>query len=684
MKASFPFRTLGPRIPGRRLLSAIAVALALGPASGAAQAGAKPASGSFRLAVDPANPPYQFLTEDGLRGFNVDVIERVGVHHGIRFELLPMSLREGREALAKGRVDAILGYPYSMGASQDADFSEPLVSSSVGILVRKDGTAFQRGLTNLTDWVLALERDSPAYTFLKNIRSARFNETASASEALELLALDRADALLADRMTILHLLRTRGWEDRFRFAASYWMPVEYTVAASREDAYLLYLVDTGIRELKDSGVYSALFERWFREGEYETQRRLRRLLGGFVALVLASALLAAFGVWWNRQLAARVRARTADLDRMNRELIRQIGETEDKKEFIHQILESSPRGLVTCDREGRITVCNSRAREIGGLVEDPVGKPYTEYPLFKRFLEGKAEVVLSGGGQYLFQTEEWERPDGAVLHIRYGLYPLRDHEGRVEGVIFSFEDHTREKALQDRVFEREKNRALSRLVAGVAHEIRNPLTSIKTFVELLPRKSDNPKFLAELADHVPREVERMDGLIRNLIDFARPRAAAGALEDLGALVQSCAVLLAPLAAKRGIRLRTEAPGSAYAFVDRDQVRQCILNGALNSMDALEELGTESAEGFGERGEIVLAVRKEGSSVRVEVRDRGIGMTEEEVLRALEPFYTTKPKGVGLGLPLTRQYVEENRGVLRIESVKGEGTTMSMEFPAAEE
>lgn len=679
-----PPRPRGSRSPGGCFLPAIAAILAWAAASGAAQEGSSPISRPIRLAVDPAHPPFQFLTEEGLTGFHVDLIERIGVQHDIRFELVPMSLREGRAALSEGGVDGVLGYPYSMGAAENADFSEPLVSSSVGILVRKDGTAFRRGLSNLTDGILALERDSPAYEFLKSIRSARFNETTTASAALELLDLDRADALLADRMTVLHLLRSRGWEDRFRFAASYWLPVEYTVAASRDDAYLLYLVDTGIQALKDSGVYSALFERWFREAEYETQMRLRRLLAGFVTLVLASLLLAGVGVWWNRQLAARVRARTSDLDRMNRELLRQMGETEDKKEFIHQILESSPRGLVTCDREGRITVCNSRAREIGGLGEEPVGKSYAEYPLFKRFLEGKAEIVLAEGRQYLFQTEEWERPDGAVLHIRYGLYPLRDHEGRVEGVIFSFEDHTREKALQDRVFEREKNRALGRLVAGVAHEIRNPLTSIKTFVELLPRKSDNPKFLAELADHVPREVERMDGLIRNLIDFARPRAAAGAREDMGVLVRSCAALLAPLAAKRGVRLRTEIPGKYYAFVDRDQVRQCVLNIALNSMDALEDLAERSKGGLGERAEIVLAVRDEGHLIRVEVRDRGIGMTEEEVGRALEPFYTTKSKGVGLGLPLTRQYVEENRGVLRIESIKGEGTTMILEFPAVEE
>jgi signal transduction histidine kinase len=154
------------------------------------------------------------------------------------------------------------------------------------------------------------------------------------------------------------------------------------------------------------------------------------------------------------------------------------------------------------------------------------------------------------------------------------------------------------------------------------------------------------------------------------------------------------VLLAPLAAKRGFRLRNESEPNLYAFVDKDQIKQCVLNFVLNAADALEEPlpggsglsvdagrsdATEASAGP-DRTEILMSARSAGAVVRVEVRDRGVGMTSEEIVRALEPFYTTKPKGVGLGLPLTRQYIEENEGSLRIESVKGEGTAMVMEFP----
>jgi polar amino acid transport system substrate-binding protein len=410
-----------------------------------------------RVAVDPNRPPYQFWSEGRLTGFNVDLIDRIATLQGVRIVLLPMDREECSAALADGRADAVLGYPYSPGASETVGFSEPLAASSIGILVPREGSPLREGLANLTDGVLALTRDSQAYDFLKSIRVIRFNETAVPGDAFELLVRGRADAFLEDRMTILYLLQDRKDRDRFKFSASYWLPVEYTMAVGKDRPYLLYLINTGLREMKNSGVYSALFERWFHEEEYETRRRLARLLTGFITVVLFSALLGSVSVWWTRQLSFRVRARTEDLHRANEELTKRVYETMDQKEFINQILESSPRGLVTCDAAGIITVCNTRAREIGRMEGDPLGERYDRYPLLSRFLGGKVAAILSEGRQYLFDTEEWARDDGAVLHIRYSLYPLRNHDQEIEGVIFSFEDHTRQKALQDQSFEREKN-----------------------------------------------------------------------------------------------------------------------------------------------------------------------------------------------------------------------------------
>ncbi|MFH2115105.1 MAG: transporter substrate-binding domain-containing protein [Spirochaetota bacterium] len=633
----------------------------------------------LRVAVDAGRPPYQFIADGRLTGFNVEAIIRIGEALGIGMALQAMSSSAGLQALEEGRVDLVLGQAYSPEAAALLDFSEPLAASSIAVLVAVGDERFKDGLTDLGTGVVALTRDSPAYDFLKNIRTIRFNETTVPADAFSLLALGRADAFLDDRLTTRYFLRASRTEASFRFVASYWLPVEYTMAVAKDNSYLVYLLNSGLRDIKESGVYGKLYDTWFNDAEYEAQRRLRLILNAFVVFLLVALAAGGLGFWWNRQLASRVRLRTAELHTANEELARQMAETEDRSIFISQILESSPRGIITCDATGTIVSCNNRAGELGSFGLDPIGRHYRVLPLLNLLLDGRLESVLSGGQRFFFQTLEWVHGDGHLIHLRYNLYPYLDHLRKPAGVICTFEDFTEEKLLRDRLFEREKSQALGRIVAGIAHEVRNPLTSIKAFVELLPRKLDNPRFREELLEIVPREVERVDGLIRNLIDFAKPQQAAKNRENLSELTAASVALLQPLAESRGFKLRFDPKPDLFVFLDRNQYSQCILNLVLNAMDALEEkkdsVGLEPGDEL-----LVLELLVLDGRVKVMVHDRGVGMDEEQASRVLEPFYTTKKKGVGLGLPLTRQHMEENNGILAIQSAKGKGTVISVEFP----
>jgi len=455
--------------------------------------------------------------------------------------------------------------------------------------------------------------------------------------------------------------------------------VEYGLAVRPGDDYLLYRLNRGLRDVKESGAYSEAHERWFDDSEAAARRRLRYAMAAFFAAVAVLVLGGGGSVWWNRQLASRVRSRTAELRSANVALARLVGEAEDKKELIAQILESSPRGLVTCDSGGGVSVCNARGREIGLLDPDPVGKPFAEYPFLARFLSPERVARVLAGEVIPFEVAEWTRPDGARLQIRHGLYPQVDHERRIVGLILSFEDHTSEQAMRVRLAEREKDEALGRIVAGVAHEIRNPLTSIKAFVELLPRKMADPRFLREMGSIVPREVERVDKLIRDLIDFARPRKPVRSVVDIGALFGSCLSLAAPSLAKRGVTIGSDIEPGMMVAMDADQVRQCAMNFILNAADSVEDRRTE--DGTRDAGpDIVIRARAVAAAARVEIADKGCGMDAATLARVFEPFYTTKRGGVGLGLPLSKQYVEENGGRLELRSAVGDGTVVAMEFP----
>ncbi|HPE89060.1 MAG TPA: transporter substrate-binding domain-containing protein [Spirochaetia bacterium] len=640
---------------------------------------------ALRVAVEPGSPPLQFVDASGRpAGFLVDAVNAIGEEAGVAVALYPMAFPDAVAALASGRVDVVLGVPYSVAALGEAGslaVSEPLFASAVAVVSLAGDRRYDEDAASLAGDVLALTRGSPAYDFLKAIRSVRFNETGNPADALELLALGRADAFLEDRAVASYLLERRDDADRFAVASSYWLPVEYCLAVRGGDDYLLYSLNQGIRAIKESGVYSAVYERWFDDSEAAARRRLRNAMTALVAALAVFLLGGGAAFWWNRQLASNVRARTSELREANDELGRLVGEAEDKKEFIAQILESSPRGLVTSDADGVVSVCNARARVIGLLDPDPVGRPALEYPFLAHFLTRELTTRVLGGESMPFSVSEWTRPDGARLHIRYATYPQLDHEGRVVGLIFSFEDHTVEQAMRERLAEREKGEALGRIVAGVAHEIRNPLTSIKAFVELLPRKMDDPRFLREMGSFVPREVERVDKLIRDLIDFSRPRRPVRTAVDIGELAESTLSLSSPALAKRGVTTTSSVERGLLCSVDADQLRQCVMNFVLNAADSVEE--ARAAGTYGDAGggpDIELAAYAAGDKAVVELSDRGAGVAEADLGRVFEPFFTTKRGGVGLGLPLSRQYVEENGGRLELRGRAGGGAVAVMEFP----
>lgn len=261
----------------------------------------------------------------------------------------------------------------------------------------------------------------------------------------------------------------------------------------------------------------------------------------------------------------------------------------------------------------------------------------------------------------------------------------------------------------------DKMQTVGNLAAGIAHELRNPLTSIKALTELVPVKRDNDRFVEEFKEIIPSEIARMDQLITDLLDYARPKAPEPCTVDLVSLVENLERLVKPKSEAAGVRLRHRLE-AVEVYADPNQLKQILLNLLLNSLDALgsmveargageadvagEAAGAEGAAGVdgadGAAGadaqvparagviEITSILRGEEGIVILEVTDNGPGMTEAETARAFEPFVTSKRGGYGLGLPMVEQLVRENRGTLVMQSVPGEGTRVVMTLPAFEE
>jgi polar amino acid transport system substrate-binding protein len=289
---------------------------------------------------------------------------------------------------------------------------------------------------------------------------------------------------------------------------------------------------------------------------------------------------------------------------------------------------------------------------------------------------GNIERVLKHGESFTEKEMAYLTADGKWT-FRYVIYPLFDYNKATRGAIITVEDITEEKILRAQAQEKEKNQALVHIISGIAHEIRNPLTSIKTYIELLPRKKDNADFQKHIATVVPHEVERVNKLIEQLIDYAKPREKIIEMANVSDVIDYCTVLFAPVLKKNEISLNWNSHDVYYIMVDVNQLKQVVINLILNAIDAINERKSESFDGRDYM--INIHTYRMNEQVCISIEDNGIGMTEEEMKNVFELFYTTKPGGSGIGLPLSRQMVEDNGGSIQINSEKYNGSNILITF-----
>ncbi len=229
---------------------------------------------------------------------------------------------------------------------------------------------------------------------------------------------------------------------------------------------------------------------------------------------------------------------------------------------------------------------------------------------------------------------------------------------------------------QARIRRTDRLAVLGTLTASLAHEIRNPLVSIKTYFQLLPERYEDREFRERFQKVASNEVERLSRLVEDLLTFSRPSNPELRSVDLHSLISEVVTLLEPAALRKKVHFlcHFDTEGGEEILCDPGQMRQVFLNILQNAFDSVDGEGT-----------VFLRTRYDREAgdlgfVHVEIEDTGVGMCEEELGRLFTPFYTTKSSGTGLGLAISRQIVEEHLGSIAVESRPGEGTTFTLHLP----
>lgn len=354
------------------------------------------------------------------------------------------------------------------------------------------------------------------------------------------------------------------------------------------------------------------------------------------------------------------------------ERTRLMDELREKTEYLENILQNSAEAIIVTDVQGRIQTWNEGASRIFGYeASEIIGR--NEAILLPPKSRGDSEGgnLRDTGHQERFaylDAGERRTKDGRSILVSGTCTLLRDKKGRVIGRSCILRDVTEVKRLQEELIRAQSLAAVGELAATVAHEVKNPLAGISGAVQvlrdLMPAGDPRQEVVAEIL----AQIRRLDGIVRDLLVFARPATPIRQTMEVGESLTRTWALLAPQAEATGVRFSLEGADGIRVSADPQLLQQVWINLFQNAIEAMPKGGT-----------LRVAVTA-GPPVRIEIRDTGVGLDPAYAKNIFKPFFSTKARGTGLGLAISRKIVEAHGGTIRLESAPGQGTQVTVEIP----
>jgi len=337
-------------------------------------------------------------------------------------------------------------------------------------------------------------------------------------------------------------------------------------------------------------------------------------------------------------------------------------------EFTDVLISSLPVGLIAISYNGHIRTCNHSARIMFGLESDNV-----EGLEFEAVIPQHILSLLSLEKQdtlpALFEIKlPEESGDGRSLHVT--IIDIEDTDQRHSGKMLLLQDLSQLKKLEMQLQRTERDAAIGRMAGGVAHELRNPLSSIKGLTLLLKSRFTSDSSDGKAADLLIEEVERLDRSIGELLDYARPANLDVQALPIDDLVKKAVTLIRADADSLGIAIDEKYHcAETSVTADPDKMIQVILNLCLNSLQAMEN-----------GGRLAVTTAQLQDAVTIEIRDSGSGIAEEIMPKIFDPYFTSKSGGTGLGLAISAKIMQDHNGTISLSSQADQGTTVIVTIP----
>jgi two-component system, NtrC family, sensor histidine kinase PilS len=337
-----------------------------------------------------------------------------------------------------------------------------------------------------------------------------------------------------------------------------------------------------------------------------------------------------------------------------------------------RIVESIRSGLVTTDLEGQIFSFNTAAEEITGYKARDLRGQNASLLLgeLKDRIAATVKAVETGEVRPRFETD-CRTAEGLRLRLGFSMSPLSSEAGEITGMVIAFQDLTQIRALEETSRRQDRLAAIGRMAASIAHEIRNPLAAMRGSIQMLRSEMNSDPSQMELMEIILRESDRLNRIITDFLNYARPRSIVQSPVDVGDLLhQTFALLRHSPEINQKQNIVEELP-SEQLVVDADagQLKQVFWNLARNALTAMPDGGTLTAK----------IETNSHNRIRIAFSDTGKGMSPEQVEHLFEPFSSTTG-GTGLGLSIVYQIVRDHGGTINVRSLEGQGTTITVELP----
>jgi len=342
------------------------------------------------------------------------------------------------------------------------------------------------------------------------------------------------------------------------------------------------------------------------------------------------------------------------------------------KAFSDTVVENMPIGLLVIDPDGNVASFNQAAEAVLQLSSREVlGKKASEV-LPKQLWPLIDEMEIKKG--IIERDLDCLLEDGKMIPLELSVSPLEGDDGTFLGDVILFRDLTEVQNLKQEIERSQRLASLGRLAAGIAHEIRNPLSSIKGFATYFRERYKEIPEDQKTAEIMVQEVDRLNRVIGQLLEFARPMTIDKKPSSMHTVIQHSLKMIERDAQVNNIKINTRlSPEIKDVSIDPDRINQVLLNLYLNSIESMGHGGSLSVE---------LSWDENSQEARIAVSDTGAGINKEDLVHVFDPYFTTKQSGTGLGLAIVHKIIESHKGEVRVESEPGKGTTVTILLPVS--